>query len=64
MRAARRTTLGVAILAALAVALPGLALAATVQQLVNLAQVTYKMACVANADQVSCKNRQIGRAHV
>src|SRR5438046_2957092 len=57
MRAARRTTLGVAVLVAIAVALPASAFAATVQQLQDLAAVTYQMACAANADQVFCQNR-------
>jgi hypothetical protein len=57
MRAARHTTLGVTALAALTLLLPLSVLAATVQDLVDLAQVTYKLACTANADQVSCRNR-------
>jgi hypothetical protein len=57
MRAPRRIALAVALLSALAVAVPALVLAATVQELVDLAQVTYKMTCSANTDQVTCQNR-------
>ena len=56
--ARRRTGLALAAMAALAVVLPGIALAATVQQLVDLAKATtYSMGCTTHASDVTCVNR-------
>jgi hypothetical protein len=57
MRVPRRTALGVAVLAALSVALPALVLSATVKDLADLATVTYKMSCVPSTTDVTCKSR-------
>src|SRR5258706_2410592 len=57
MRVTRRTAAALAVLTALSIALPAVVLAATVQQLVDLAQINYKMACTPTADLVGCKNR-------
>jgi hypothetical protein len=59
MRAPRRIALGVAVLAAFAIVLPGLVLAASVQQLVDLAQTKYSMTCTATTDLVSCTSARL-----
>ena len=57
MRARRLTWTASLAVTLLALALPRVALAATVQELVDLAEITYKMGCAGSASQIDCVHR-------